>query len=154
MLRSEACFVEVVFSLAPEFVQVFFKGRRPFWPSFFSPCCLNLFRSSSRVGGLFGQKIYALMPDFGQVFVKVEGLFWLFFAALMPNFGHVFVKVEGLFGHRGRFKLSLPMAGALKGPVVFVYRILRRQSWPLSVLGSLWRSFGELPLYTCRGFLH
>ena len=62
------------------------------------------------------------MPDFGQVFVKVEGLFWLFFAALMPNFGHVFVKVEGLFGHRGRFKLPMPMAGALKGPVlIFVH---------------------------------
>ena len=75
------------------------------------------------------------MPNFGQVFVKVEGLFWLFFAALMPDFGQVFVKVKGLFGHRGRFKLPVPMAGALKGPVCFVYRILRRQSWPLSVLG-------------------
>ena len=65
------------------------------------------------VGGLFGQNFFALMPDFGQVFVKVEGL----------------------FGHRGRFKLPMPMAGALKGPVLFVHRILRRQSWPLSVLG-------------------
>ena len=34
LLRSEACFAEVVFSLAPEFVQVFFEGRRPFWPLF------------------------------------------------------------------------------------------------------------------------
>ena len=53
----------------------------------------------------------------------------------MPDFGQVFVKVEGLFGHRGRFKLPVPMAGTLKGPILFVYRILRRQSWPLSVLG-------------------
>ena len=53
----------------------------------------------------------------------------------MPNFGQVFVKVEGLFGHRGRFNLPMPMVGALKGPVlIFVHRILRRQSWPLSVL--------------------
>ena len=56
------------------------------------------------------------------------------FSALMPDFGQVFVKVEGLFGHRGHFKLPMPMAGALKGPVLFVYQILRRQSWPLPVL--------------------
>ena len=99
-------------------------------------------------------EVVALMPDFGQVFVKGRRPFWPKIFALMPDFGQVFVKGEGLFGHRGRFKLPLPMAGALKGPVVFVYRILRRQSWPLLVLGSLWRSFGELPLYTCRGFLH
>jgi len=56
-------------------------------------------------------------------------------SALMPEFGQVFVKVEGQFGHRGRFKLPMPVAGALKGPVlIFVHRILRRQSWPLSVL--------------------
>ena len=55
--------------------------------------------------------------------------------ALMSDSGQVFVKVGGLFGHRGRFKLSMPMAGALKGPVlIFVHRILRRQSWSLSVL--------------------
>ena len=94
------------------------------------------------------------MPDFGQVFVKGRMPFWPKIFALMPDFGQVFVKGEGLFGYRGRFKLPLPMAGALKGPVVFVYRILRCQSWPLSVLGFLGRSFGELPLYTCRGFLH
>ena len=51
----------------------------------------------------------------------------------MPEFGQVFVKVEGQFGHRGRFKLPMPVAGALKGPVlIFVHRILRRQGWPLS----------------------
>ena len=56
-------------------------------------------------------------------------------SALMPDFGQVFVKVEGLFGHRGRFQLPMPVAGALKGPVlIFVHRILRCQSWPLSVL--------------------
>ena len=55
--------------------------------------------------------------------------------ALMPDSGQVFVKVGGLFGHRGRFKLPNPVAGALKGPeLIFVHRILRRQSWPLSVL--------------------
>ena len=55
--------------------------------------------------------------------------------ALMPEFVQVFVNVVGLFGHRGRFKLPMPVAGDLKGPVlIFVYRILRRQSWPLSVL--------------------
>ena len=55
--------------------------------------------------------------------------------ALMPDSGQDFVKVGGLFGHRGRFKLPKPVAGALKGPVlIFVHRILRRQSWPLSVL--------------------
>ena len=55
--------------------------------------------------------------------------------ALMPEFVQVFVKVGGLFGHRGHFKLPMPVAGALKGPVlIFVHRILRRQSWPLSVL--------------------
>ena len=74
------------------------------------------------------------MPDFGQVFVKGQRPFWPKIFALMPDFGRDFVKGEGLFGHRGRFKLPLPMAGALKGPVFFVYRILRRQSWPLSVL--------------------
>ena len=52
----------------------------------------------------------------------------------MPDSGQVFVKVEGLFGHRGHFKLPKPVAGALKGPVlIIVHRILRRQSWPLSV---------------------
>ena len=76
-------------------------------------------------------------------------------STLMPEFGQVFVKVEGQFGHRGRFKLPMPVAGALKGPVlIFVHRILRRQSWPLSVFGLFKRSFGELPLYTSRGFLH
>ena len=55
--------------------------------------------------------------------------------ALMPESGQVFVKVGSLFGHRGRFKLPKPVAGALKGPMlIFVHRILRRQSWPLSVL--------------------
>ena len=55
--------------------------------------------------------------------------------ALMPEYGQVFVKVGGLFGHRGRFKLLKPVVGALKGPMlIFVHRILRRQSWPLSVL--------------------
>ena len=45
-----------------------------------------------------------------------------------------FSRVGGLFGHRGRFKLPMPMAGALKGHVlIIVHRILRRQSWPLSV---------------------
>ena len=98
---------------------------------------------------------FALMPVFGQVFVKGRRPCWpKENFALMPDFGQVFVKGEGLFGCRGRFKLPLPVAGALKGPVVFVYRILRRQSWPLSVLGFLGRSFGELALYTCRGFLH
>ena len=87
----------------PDFGQVFIKGRRPFWP-----------------------KIFALMPDFGQVFVKGRRPFWPKIFALMPDFGQVFIKGEGLFGYRGRFKLPLPMAGALKGPVVFVYRILRR----------------------------
>ena len=54
--------------------------------------------------------------------------------ALMPKFVQVFVKVGGLFGHRGRFKLPKLVVGALKGPVlIFVHRILRRQSWPLSV---------------------
>ena len=116
----------------PELVQVFFEGRRPFRP-----------------------KVLALMPSFGQLFVKGRRPLWpKENFALMPDFGQVFVKGEVLFGYRGHFKLPLPMAGALKGPVVFVYRILRRQSWPLLVLGSLWRYFGELPLYTCRGFLH
>ena len=56
-------------------------------------------------------------------------------SALMPEFGQVFVKVEGQFGHRDRFKLPMPVAGALKGPVlIFVHQILLRQSWPLSVL--------------------
>ena len=55
--------------------------------------------------------------------------------SLMPEFGQVFVKVEGQFGHRGRFKLPMPVADALKGPVlIFVHRILRHQSWPLLVL--------------------
>ena len=94
------------------------------------------------------------MPDFGLVFLKGRRPFWPKIFALMPDFGQVFVKGEGLFGHRGRFKLPLPMAGTLKGPIFFVYRILRRQSWPLSVLGSVWCSFGELPLYTFKGFLH
>ena len=59
-------------------------------------------------------------------------------SALMPDSGQVFVKVEGLFGHRGHFKLPMPVAGALKGPLlIFVHRILRRQSWPLSVLDFL-----------------
>jgi hypothetical protein len=121
------------FALMPVFGQVFVKGRRPFWP----------------------KENFALMPDFGQVFVKGRRPFWpKENFALMPDFGQVFVKGEGLFGCRGRFKLPLPMAGALKGPVVFVYRILRRHSWPLSVLCSLRRYFGELPLYTCRGFLY
>ena len=54
--------------------------------------------------------------------------------ALMPDSGQVFVKVGGLFGHRGRFKLPMPMAGILKGPMlIFVHQILRRQGWPLSV---------------------
>ena len=54
---------------------------------------------------------------------------------LMPEFVQVFVKVGGLFGHRGRFKLLMPVADALKGPVlIIVHRILRRQSWPLPVL--------------------
>ena len=58
--------------------------------------------------------------------------------ALMPDFGQVFVKVGGLFGHRGRFKLPKPMAGTLKGRMlIFVHRILRLQSWPLSVLNFL-----------------
>ena len=56
-------------------------------------------------------------------------------SALMLEFGQVFVKVKGQFGHRGCFKLPMPVAGALKRPVlIFVHRILRRQSWPLSVL--------------------
>ena len=80
-------------------------------------------------------EVVALIPDFGQVFVKGQRPFWPKIFALMPDFGQVFVKGEGLFGYRGRFKLPLPMAGALKGPVVFVYRILQHQSWPLSVLG-------------------
>ena len=79
MLTSEACFAEVVFSLAPEFVQVFFEGRRPFWPSFFLtllPDFVQVFVKGQRpVLAIF----CALMPDFGQVFVKVKGLFWLFF---------------------------------------------------------------------------
>ena len=55
--------------------------------------------------------------------------------AFTPESGPVFVKVGGLFGHRGHFKLPKPVAGALKGPVlIFVHRILRRQSWPLLVL--------------------
>ena len=55
-------------------------------------------------------------------------------STLMPEFGQVFVKVGGLFGHRGHFKLPMPVAGALKGPMlIIVHRILRRQSWPLSV---------------------
>ena len=58
-------------------------------------------------------------------------------SALMPEFGQVFVKVEGQFGHRGRFKLPMPVAGILKGPVlIFVHRILRRQGWPLSAFYS------------------
>ena len=106
LLRSEACLAEVVFSLAPELVQVLFEGRMPVWP-----------------------KVLALMPGFGQVFVKGRRPLWpKENFALMPDFGQVFVKVEGLFSHKGRFKLPLPMAGALKGPLVFVYRILRRQS--------------------------
>ena len=60
------------------------------------------------------------MPVFGQVFVKGRRPFWpKENFALMPDFGQVFVKSEGLFGCRGRFKLPLPMAGALKGPVFF-----------------------------------
>ena len=55
--------------------------------------------------------------------------------ALMPDSGQVFVKVGGLFGHRGRFKLPMPVASALKGPVlIIVHRILWLQSWPLLVL--------------------
>ena len=55
--------------------------------------------------------------------------------ALMPKFGQVFVKVGGLFGYGGRSKLPRPVVGTLKGPVlIFVHRILRRQSWPFLVL--------------------
>ena len=43
--------------------------------------------------------VFALMPEFVQVFVKVGGLFGqVFFFALMAEFGQVFVKVGGLFG--------------------------------------------------------
>ena len=41
--------------------------------------------------------------------------------ALMHEFVQVFVKVGGLFGHRGRLKLPKPVAGALKGPVLFLF---------------------------------
>ena len=38
----------------------------------------------------------------------------------MPDFGQVFVKGRRpFFGHRGRFKLPVPMAGVLKGPIFF-----------------------------------
>ena len=58
-------------------------------------------------------------------------------SALVPEFGQVFVKVDGQFGHRGHFKLPMPVAGALKGPVlIFVHRILQRQGWPLSAFYS------------------
>ena len=102
----------------------------------------------------------ALMPDSGQVFVKVGGLFgqggflpWCLTLvrsssrleaylanvvfALMSDSGQVFVKVGGLFGHRGRFKLPMPVASILKGPVlIFVHWILWRQGWPLSAFYS------------------
>ena len=53
----------------------------------------------------------------------------------MLESGQVFFKVGGLIDHGGHFKLPKPLAGALKGPVlIFVHRILQRQSWPLSVL--------------------
>ena len=42
--------------------------------------------------------VFALMPDSGQVFVKV-GANVVF--ALMPDSGQVFVKVGGLFGQGG-----------------------------------------------------
>ena len=69
--------------------------------------------------------------------------------ALMPEFVQVFVKVGGLFGHRGRFKLPMHVAGVLKGPMlIFVHRILWRQSWPLLVLDFFKRSFwGITSLY-------
>ena len=58
----------------------------------------------------------ALMPDSGQVFVKVGGLFGQggfcldaclakVVLALMPDSGQVFVKVGGLFG-QGCFSLD------------------------------------------------
>ena len=41
----------------------------------FLPCCLNLFRSSSRSEAYLAKVVFALMPEFGQVFIKVGGLF-------------------------------------------------------------------------------
>ena len=68
--------------------------------------------------------------------------------ALMPESGQVFVKVGGLFGHRGRLELPKPVAGVLKGPVlIFVHRILRCQSWPLSVLDFSSVFWGITSLY-------
>ena len=40
----------------------------------------------------FWPKIFALMPDFGQVFVKGRRPFWPRIFTLMPDFSQVFVK--------------------------------------------------------------
>ena len=76
-------------------------------------------------------------------------------STLMPEFGQVFVKVRGLFGHRGRFKLPMPVAGALKGPMI-IFCSPNIAAPELAAFGFelFKRFFGELPLYTSRGFLH
>ena len=45
--------------------------------------------------------VFALMPEFVQVFIKVEACLAKVVFALMPESGQVFVKVEGLFGQGG-----------------------------------------------------
>ena len=65
----------MVSALMSESGQVFFKGRRPVWPRLFLPCCLNLFRSLSRSEACLAKVVFALMPEFVQVFIKVGGLF-------------------------------------------------------------------------------
>ena len=82
-----------------------------------------------------GEVVFALLLEFVQVSSRSEACLAKVVFALMPEFAQVFIKVRGLFGRRGRFKLPKPVAAALKGPVlIFVHRILRCQSWPLSVL--------------------
>ena len=75
-------------------------------------------------------------------------------STLMPDSRQVFVKVEGLFGHRGHFKLPMPVASALKGPVLFCSPNIAALELAAFGFGFFKRSFGELPLYTSRGFLH
>jgi len=72
LLRSEACFAEVIFSLAPEFV---LRGSEAFLaPPFF---------------------VLTLLPDFVQVFVKGRRPVWPTFLILLPDFVQVFFKGRG-----------------------------------------------------------
>ena len=60
LLILEACFGRGCFCLAAWICSGLRQGQRPVWPRLFLPWCLNLVRSSSRVGGLFGQGFFCL----------------------------------------------------------------------------------------------